>query len=137
MPYTFLIFLLGVVGFWITFQIRRMQKKRRPMTCPIGGKCKHVLTSRYSSLFGISTELYGKLYYLFVIGASSLLLGGLTAVLGAPLGILMGIVGAAAFAVSLFLTGIQAFVLRAWCSWCLASAAVNTAIILLEWKAFF
>lgn len=42
-----------------------------------------------------------------------------------------------AFLASLYLTAIQAFVLRKFCEWCLVTAAINTIVFLLILSAWF
>jgi len=134
--YTFLILLLAIVGFGITWHIRRMRSKKAPMTCPVGGKCDRVLESKYNSIFGVSNDLAGLFYYAGVFGIAFLLLLGTTTLIGVPLGVGLFLMGASGLVFSVILTGIQAFALKAWCSWCLASALINLVLFILEWKAF-
>ena len=97
------------------------------MLCLIGGKCEQVMASEYAHFFGIPLELIGIGYYgailvayttIFVIGGeghpfTSFLLFGLTIT---------------AFLFSAYLTFIQAFTLKQWCTLCLTSATLCTMI---------
>ncbi|NIR59138.1 MAG: hypothetical protein GWO02_06285, partial [Gammaproteobacteria bacterium] len=40
--------------------------------------------------------------------------------------------GAGAFGFSAYLTGIEAFVIHAWCRWCVASAVVATLVFVFS-----
>lgn len=132
----FLVLLLAVVGFGIAEHIRRMRTRRVPMTCPIGGHCDSVLTSRYNAIFGVPNEIAGMAYYASVAIGSLLILTKTTTVLGAPVDILLLLAGGAGLLFSIVFTYIQGRILHAWCSWCLASAAVNLAIFALELRTF-
>jgi uncharacterized membrane protein len=46
------------------------------------------------------------------------------------LGLVLVVLGAGAFGFSAYLTGIEAFVIRAWCRWCVASAVIATLIFI-------
>jgi uncharacterized membrane protein len=37
-----------------------------------------------------------------------------------------------AFLFSLYLTGVQAFKIKSWCTWCLTSAAISTTIAIVS-----
>jgi uncharacterized membrane protein len=102
-----------------------------PLPCNITHGCTDVLTSAYSEVGGIPISWIGFAFYLTVFG---------TAVFGA-----FGEVdafrilfwpAAAALAVSVVLTGIQALVLQAYCQYCLASAGFSTAIFFLVWTGW-
>jgi len=103
-----------------------------PMLCLGGGTgCDTVRASSYAHLFGVPLPAFGVLMYvtlaLLVFGESrvSARLGGLirSAVAG---------IAGAGFLFSLYLTGIEAFVLHAWCTWCMISAGCVTLIFALS-----
>jgi uncharacterized membrane protein len=91
------------------------------------GSCEYVQTSRYGELFGVPVAFYG------VVGYAVLLAVGLAA-LQPPLAAdrrvtaLLAALATVGFGFTLYLTGIELFVLHAICRWCLASAAIMTAI---------
>jgi uncharacterized membrane protein len=103
--------------------------KREPgsVTCHVTEGCNDVLTSPYSELAGIPISWFGFAFYVSVF--SSAVFAGFGS--EKPLGWIFW-PAAAAFLISLVLTGIQAFVLRAFCEYCLASAALVTGIFLLS-----
>jgi uncharacterized membrane protein len=95
------------------------------------GSCETVQASRYAALLGVPVALYGVAGYgaLFAIGLAGLdpLRAGdrrLTRLLAA-----LATVG---FLFSVYLTGIELFVLHAICRWCAASAGIMTAIWVLS-----
>lgn len=97
------------------------------LACGITGGCDVVTTSVYSEIFGIPVALLGALYYLTMVvlmiaytdrgkevllrGASWLTITGLVA--------------------SIYFTSIQAFVLDAWCQYCIGSAITSTLLFIL------
>ena len=100
------------------------------MVC-LGGGCDQVRASRFAHLAGVPTPLFGALMYavlallLFaeplVAPASGALLRRAVAVI-ATLGVLASAV----------LTAIEAFILHAWCAWCVLQAIAITLIFVLS-----
>jgi uncharacterized membrane protein len=98
-----------------------------PMLCGLGS-CEVVQTSRYAYLFGIPVAFYGVVGYLAMLGVS---VAGLqprfVGTLG-PTKLLVGLGGSGA-AFCLYLTYIEAFVLHAWCRWCIVIAILTASIL--------
>jgi uncharacterized membrane protein len=93
----------------------------RSVACPIGGGgCETVQHSRYSKLAGIPLPLLG------LVGAAAMFV---TALRPGPRAHTAAFVLAAAGALfSLYLAGLQAFEIHAYCAWCLASAVIWLAL---------
>jgi len=95
------------------------------------GSCELVQASRYAELFGLPVALYGVGGYaaLFVVG-----LTGLQPRFAADRRVawLLATLATVGFALTLYLTGIELFVLHAICRWCVASAAIMTTVWLLS-----
>ncbi len=94
------------------------------------GSCEFVQASRYAELFGFPVAFYG------VVGYAALLavgLAGLQAKFTADrrLSMLLATAATVGFAFTLYLTGIELFVLHAICRWCMASAVIMTALWVL------
>lgn len=93
------------------------------------GDCATVQASRWSDFLGLPVPLWG-------VGGYGALLG--VALAGtAPrfardrrIGYLLVALGSIAFAFSAYLTALEAFVIRAWCRWCVVSAILATLIFL-------
>lgn len=98
------------------------------MICPLNFKCDEVIYSEYSKFFGIPVELLGMFYYGAVALGYSLISAS---AYNPPIIVFAGFsISVAAFLFSLYLTFIQAFNLRQWCSWCLMSAGLSAIIFI-------
>lgn len=100
-----------------------------PMVC-MGGGCDVVRASAYSHLGGLPVPVYGVVMYAFLV-----LLLFIFPLLPTSIARLtqygVVLISGAAFLFSVYLTGIEAFVLHSWCVWCVLSAVLVTAIFLL------
>ncbi|MBI2635219.1 MAG: hypothetical protein HYW79_01600 [Parcubacteria group bacterium] len=114
-------------GFLLAFYIRHKKGSHEKMTCPLNSDCDAVIYSEYSRFFGIPVEILGLLYYGLVMTSYVLFL--VIPALALPL-IVFGILAltTAAFLFTLYLTFIQAFALKQWCTWCLMSAGLCAII---------
>jgi|SRR3989344_1852352 len=121
----------ALLGFLIAYYIYAHKKSGRKLTCPINSDCEVVVRSRYSTLFGVTLEKWGMLYYaaviLFYLG---LIFWPTLAAALAVISALIALASVFAFLLSLYLTYIQMAKLREWCVWCLGSALVSTVIFL-------
>jgi uncharacterized membrane protein len=119
--------LLASAGFLIATYIRHKKTTAAPLVCPIGHTCDEVVHSDYSRFFGIPIELLGMAYYAFIAFSYGVMM--VRPELAFPLvTFLLLMLSTVGFLFSLYLTFIQAFALRAWCTWCLISAALCTLI---------
>jgi uncharacterized membrane protein len=124
------IILTALSGLVLTIFIARKKKLPEPMVCPLGQDCSSVLHSEYSKFLGVPLEYLGMLYYGFILVCYVLylVLPGLQESL---LTLLTFPLTFGAFVFSLYLTFIQAFTLREWCTWCLSSAGMTSIIFLV------
>lgn len=122
------IIFLGFIGFTVSSYIHMKKKSgAKQMVCPLKAKCKDVITSEYSYFFGIPVSLWGMTYYGFIaLWYATLLLVPIFEKPGIML-ITLGIT-TGAFLFSVYLTAVQAFTLKDWCSWCVISAIISTLI---------
>jgi len=108
-------------GFLIAFYIHNKKKTGAPLVCPLRAKCHVVIHSEYSKFLNIPIEWMGMGYYL-LLGLSYVLLL-LFPALGHPtVFFVLVFMTACAFAFSLYLTSVQIFAIKQFCSWCLLSA---------------
>jgi uncharacterized membrane protein len=119
----------ALIGLTITINIYKKKHKKKPLVCPFGADCDSVITSDFSSFWGIGLEIYGMIYYGFVALVYSTLIF-FPQLQNDYLMFVMSGAAIAAFLFSLYLTFVQAFLLRIWCSWCLMSAGISTAIFI-------
>jgi len=124
------IIILALTGFLLAFYIYTTKRRGQKLICLIGEDCDKVVRSRWAEVFGIPNEIVGMLYYgllaasYVALGAFPMLRSGL---------IQSGLTVASGFAAlfSLYLLGIQAFRLKEWCEWCIASTLISIIIFLL------
>jgi uncharacterized membrane protein len=123
------LFVLALIGLFISTYLLYVYVLGGPILCNGGHGCETVRASAQAKCFGISTPAYGVLFYVVTAG-----LIWLTTFVAKPwlrYGLLVWTAGG--FAVSAYLTAIEAWVIAAWCVWCVASAILATLIFLLVW----
>jgi len=126
-----LIILIGIAGLGVSTYLHYQKKTTvEGMACPMDGSCEDVITSKYSKFLGLDVEVLGLLYYAVIIASYSIYL--LTAQT-LPSWFVLGVIASSALAVlfSAYLTFIQAFTLKMWCTWCLVSASLCALIMVL------
>ncbi|MDO8623748.1 MAG: vitamin K epoxide reductase family protein [bacterium] len=116
-----LIIICALGGFSLATFIYFKKKQPKPLICPIGHSCDPVVRSSYSHFMGIPVEVSGILYYLLIVLSYSALAMYPAMKTGWVELALVGFSGAA-FLFSVYLTSVQAFILKEWCTWCLMSA---------------
>jgi uncharacterized membrane protein len=105
------------------------KKHHRTLACPRDNPCDVVTHSRYGTTLGFSNELLGVGYFalvaLFLLLRTTMPLfyGGIVSY-----GLFLVLSSGALF--SLYLIGLQAFVIRSWCAWCLSIALIHVLLIL-------
>lgn len=116
-------------GLALAFFIFVSKRKAKPIACPMDGHCDDVVRSEFSKFFGVPVEILGMIYYASVAAAYSVFY--FYSGLAVPLAV-FGLFGLTSFSFlfSLYLTFIQAFNLKQWCVWCLASAGLSSFIFL-------
>lgn len=127
-----IIALLGFSGFLLANYIYDTKKSSSPLVCPLEGSCETVIYSDYSKILGIPVEILGTIYYgiitlsyfLFAFSPASMPEMSWYLILGLSL---------VAFLFSIYLTAVQAFLLKHWCTWCLISAGISTIIFIISY----
>lgn len=115
------------IGFVIAAYIRHKKRSNEHLVCHIGSDCSAVVHSDFSKFFGIPVELLGMGYYaLTALGHATFIAFPGFLPDWSPLFLLsLSLIG---FLFSAYLIFIQAFVLKQWCTWCIFSACLCTAI---------
>lgn len=123
--------ILSLIGFAVSFYIYYSKKYDKPMYCAIGKDCDAVVKSEYGKTFGIENTVPGMMYYalIFIYGFGiflnrNIFKGDI---------IYYFVVGASIVSVlfSVYLTAVQAFVLKKWCEYCIVSSIVSVLILLV------
>jgi len=127
---------LGLVGFFLALYIYRKKRSQKSLVCPIGSSCTEIVYSEHSRFLGIPVEFLGMLYYAVIAlsYAVFILFPGLSS---SFLILSLLVVTTIAVLFSLYLTAIQAFVFKRWCTWCLFSAFLSTGIFVISLYLFF
>jgi uncharacterized membrane protein len=100
--------------------------------CSFVSGCETVLTSSYSIIAGVPVSLLGAIYYLLIaIGIFAYIDTKKTSILKWTLSItIFGLL------MSLWFIFLQAFVIKAWCLYCLGSATTSIILFILANIAF-
>jgi uncharacterized membrane protein len=120
---------LAAIGISETSYLISKRRAHEKPVCMTGESCQIVLHSKYATMFGIGNDVLGLGFYLVITLVSALVFLH-TQPTDWWLLALRVLVGAGSVA-SLFLTYLQARVIRAWCSWCLLSACTIWLMALL------
>lgn len=127
--FSLFLIVLASGGFALAFYIFTSKRKAKPMVCPLDGHCDEVTRSEYSKFFGVPVEIFGMIYYAAVAAGYGLFLAYPSLALPQMI-VSLAALTAFSFLFSLYLTFIQAFNLRQWCTWCLISAGISSFIFL-------
>lgn len=122
-----LLLILAILGFFDSSYLTLTHYKNIAPPCEIAKGCETVLTSQFSTIAGIPVALVGAIYFLFlifVILQSSWLFKYFK--LFAFLGVLA----------SLYFFYTQAFILHAFCQYCLLSEVIILGIFILSFYPF-
>ncbi len=116
-----ILFTLSAIGIAISMYLIRSRWAHEKPVCPIGGGCSIVLESKYNRIFGIHNDLVGMAFYVVMAFIAAFLVIGVEPV---PLwSVLAAMAVTSAAVMSLFLIFLQWRMIKAWCFWCLISAA--------------
>jgi uncharacterized membrane protein len=108
-----------------------IKRNAGPIPCHVTRGCTDVLTSKYSEIAGIPLSWFGLAFYFAIF---SLVIFTFFEDPEQQLSRMSGWIfylAGAALIISAFLVGIQAFILKAFCEYCLLSAALVLTIFLL------
>ncbi|HET9438635.1 MAG TPA: vitamin K epoxide reductase family protein [Longimicrobiales bacterium] len=93
------------------------------------GSCEVVQTSKFAVFMGVPVPYWGLAGYTTL---TTLALAGLQPryINSRPLRLALIVLAVGAFAFSIYLSALEAYVIHAWCRWCIASAVIATLIFL-------
>lgn len=126
----FVVILVALAGFSVATFIHHKKQTKKPLVCPLRSNCDTVIHSDYSHVLGIPIELLGMGYYAFIASYHLWFIISPSSITQLAVLVLL-LVSTIAFLFSIYLTAIQAFVLKEWCMWCLTSATFCLSIFLL------
>ena len=120
--------LLALVGFGDATYLSIEHFSGAIPPCTIHG-CETVLTSAYSTIFGIPIALLGALYY-FALLVIYLVYFEAHDARALNIALRLSVLG---FLADLWFVSAQAFIIHAWCQYCLLSALMSTLIFIISY----
>ncbi len=100
----------------------------QPGVCLTGSGCDLVRASAYAYPFGVPTPLFGLVFYVIAAWLVLRSLEGASVLGFRPTTVLLGLAFLGAGA-SMVLTALEAFVIHAFCSWCLVQAGASLVLL--------
>src|SRR5438552_19052455 len=126
-----LIALLAFIGMVDALYLS-IKRNAGPIPCHITRGCTDVLTSKYSTILGIPLSWIGLAFYVTILSIAVFAMFEDPARPSSnPLRLAFYLSGAG-LVISALLVGVQAFILHAFCEYCLLSAALVLSIFLLS-----
>jgi uncharacterized membrane protein len=97
------------------------------LACGVDGGCEVVQASRYAYLLGVPVAAWGVLGYVLILG---LALAGAQPRFADRTWVSVGLLAltGAALAFTVYLTFLEAFVIHAWCRWCIVSGVLAVLV---------
>lgn len=124
--------LVSLIGLGDSIYLTVQHLSGRSVKCTVTTGCSAVLSSHYATIAGIPTAAFGSLAYFAAFSLATLAAFGYAR---ARTG--LAIVVAPMLIATLWLLYLQAFVLHAYCEYCLLSAAVTLTLTILVAAARF
>jgi uncharacterized membrane protein len=108
-----------------------IKRNAGPIPCHVTHGCTDVLTSKYSEIASVPLSWFGLLFYIIIMSLMVFkVFEDVEHPLTLPLAAVFYLTGAG-LVVSALLVGIQAFILKAFCEYCLLSAGLVLTMFLL------
>ncbi len=123
-----LIFIFSLLGLGVSAFLLYEYSLNTPIICPLGGGCDIVRSSPYSRFLGISLPVLGIAFYLMVASLSIARSQKLSSKIFFKLQFL---ISAAGVGFGIYLTSLEAFVIKAYCFWCVLSFIISAVILTL------
>ncbi|MCL4353111.1 hypothetical protein M1615_01400 [Patescibacteria group bacterium] len=123
-----LLLFISFLGFLDLSYLTILHYKNVIPSCSLTNGCETVLISKYATILGLPISLIGSLYYLILIGLSSIFIYGKSVRYKIPLLLLTGL----GLAISLIYLSIQLFILKAICQYCGLSDLMALGVFLLS-----
>ncbi len=118
----------AILGFFIALYIYRKQESKKPLMCPRRAPCETVLNSPEAKMLGISNSILGMVYYAIMLFLLVCLqMGGESGIAE----IVLFVIALVGFGFSGYLVWVQHSKIKQWCAWCLGSALMATALLVV------
>ncbi len=127
---TYLI-ILSIIGFAVSFYIFYTKILNKKMVCYIGKDCDAVVKSKYGKTFGIENTVPGMAYYVLIFLYAAAMLMNPNLFKGTIIYYLIVSASIGSVAFSVYLAGVQAFILKRWCEYCIVSTIASIIILIV------
>lgn len=117
---------IAVIGLLDAIYLTINHLTGEPVPCSVTGGCETVLTSAYAEIGGIPIAAFGALAYFTAFSLAILAAFG-----NRKLWFIFGLQVSLMAAFSLWLVYLQAFVIKAFCQFCLISAATSLTLFII------
>lgn len=124
-----LLFVIAIIGLLVSGYLLYTYVGGGPISCGEEGGCDVIRSSIYSTILGLPTPAHGVIFYSLLAYGAIMWKGDRRSTMAYLLQILTGV----GFLVTLWLTYLEAFVIEAWCRWCVASAVLSTLAFVIVW----
>ena len=123
---TFLV--LALMGSFNAGYLANQHRKNKALVCPMDHDCTVVTESKWNTTFGVRNEYLGLFFYVLVLVLA--LLPVITSANGAMVKTILFYATAAGLAFSVFLTGLQIFIIKDYCFYCMISAGLSLLLFI-------
>mgnify|MGYP001558823408 CR=1 FL=1 len=123
--------ILAVIGFLVSFYLYYTKTHNKKIHCISKHGCDAVVKSKYGQTFGVENTLFGMLYYLMIFAYGIAILFDRNLFKPNIIYYLIVASSAASVLYSIYLTGVQAFVLKKWCDYCIVSSITSVLILIV------
>lgn len=120
------IFVFSLLGFAVSSFLLYEYNLSGPMLCPTGAGCDLVRASPYSSFLGISIPILGVIFYLTMAFLSVVHSHELPTKIVKKLQLIFAVAGVG---FGVYLTYLEAFIIKAFCFWCVISFIISLVIL--------
>lgn len=123
--------ILSLIGIVVSFYLYYSKTYNKKIHCFLGHECDAVVKSKYGKTFGMENTIFGILYYALILayGIAIFLNQNIFKENIIYYSVVIASIGSVLF--SIYLTGVQAFVLKKWCDYCIVSSIVSVLILLV------
>lgn len=128
-PLTLLSLVLALAGLGLSSYLTYVHYNIDALVCGTGS-CEIVQTSKYSEMFGIPIALFGMAMFIVII--AGIVLRALRPEYSDLIGTGIVVILLTAVLYWVYLSYLEAYVIHAWCQWCIASSGVTLALLLTE-----
>lgn len=124
-----LIFVFSIIGLAVSAFLTYEYLQPTPVVCPLTGNgCELVRKSEYSTFLGISIPYLGIIYYLLAAAISIYLSQSYKRIID-QFRFLSSVL---AVGFGIYLTYLEAYVIKAYCFWCVSSFIVSIIVLALS-----